>query len=337
VDQALPRGAVVSERFELARNFSNKLWNVSRLVLIHLEGYEPAPVADEQLAFEDRWILSRLATVTSEVTRQLEQYGYAEAARQLYDFAWDEFCSVYAEMAKPRFDDPASRPVAQRVMAHALDQLLRLLHPMMPFLTEEVWYRLGQVAPLRGLNELSAPSESLVIAPWPTADLARYDQQLEQQFAQFRAVLGALREIRSRQGIAPKDSIEFCLACDPATARLLEPMQRFFQSMARATGTAWGPSVTPPATHAQVSLKGIEVYVDLSDLLDVEAEIERNSRQEQKLRDLIAAKENKLANAGFVQRAPAEVVQRERESLAELQQQLTATREALGRLQRLGS
>jgi valyl-tRNA synthetase len=335
-DKVLPRGAIVSERFELARNFSNKLWNVSRLALINLDGFEPATLCDDELAFEDHWILSRLATVTEQVTRQLDRYGYAEAARELYNFAWDEFCSFYAEMAKPRFDDPASRPVAQRVMAYVLDQLLRLLHPLMPFLTEEVWQLLGKVAPQRGLAVLEEPSESLVVAAWPSVDRARQNPRLEGQFAKFQAVMGALREIRSRQGIAPKERVDFALQCDQETVELLRPMQRFFQSMARATGVDWGQQVKPPATHAKVSLKDMEVFVDLRDFLDLDAEIERNSKQERKLLEMIAAKQKKLDNEGFVQRAPAEVVRRERDSLADLQQQLESTRDALQRLRSSG-
>jgi valyl-tRNA synthetase len=171
-----------------------------------------------------------------------------------------------------------------------------------------------------------------VIAPWPKVNRARQNPLLEDQFAKFQAVLGALREIRSRQGIAPKDTVEFALQCDAETVRLLQPMQRYFQSMARATGVAWSERISPPSIHAQISLKGMEVYVDLAEFLDVEAEIERNAKQEQKLMDMIGAKERKLSNESFVQRAPADVVQRERDTLTDLRQQLSSTREALGRL-----
>lgn len=329
---ALRRGAVVSERFELARNFGNKLWNVSRLALINLDGYSSAPLSVDDLAFEDHWILSRLSTVTQNVTAQLPTYRYSEAARQLYDFAWDDFCSFYAEMAKPRFEDPASRPVAQRVMAHVLDNLLRLLHPMMPFITEEVWSLLGQAAPVRGLGEPAEPSESLVIAEWPTASPELQNPQLEQQFTKFQAVLGALREIRSRQGITPREAVEFSLKCDNETTALLEPMRRYFESMARATATAWGQEVTPPTTHAHVNLTEIDVFVDLKDFIDVDAEIARNAKQEEKLLNMIAGKEKKLSNENFVQRAPEAVVLRERQGLDELKQKLVSTREALERL-----
>ncbi len=176
-DKALPRGAVVSERFELGRNFANKLWNAARFSLINLEGFTPGPVADKDLLLEDRWLLSRLATVTQQSTDALEHYRYADAARTLYDFAWNEFCSFYLEMTKARFAVAEQRQTAQRVLAHALDVLMRLLHPMMPFLTEEVWQLLAKVAPNRGLNQ-SEPSpnpslkgrgisESVCIAPWP--------------------------------------------------------------------------------------------------------------------------------------------------------------------------
>ncbi len=145
-DVALPRGSVVSERFELARNFCNKLWNASRFALMNLEGYKSGSIDSKNLTVEDQWILSRLSTVTMQVTAALEQYKFADAARLLYDFAWDEFCSFYLEMAKSRLQDEKTRPVAQRILAHTLDTILRLLHPMSPFITEDVWQRLNAVA-----------------------------------------------------------------------------------------------------------------------------------------------------------------------------------------------
>ncbi|NLF09974.1 MAG: class I tRNA ligase family protein, partial [Pirellulaceae bacterium] len=166
-DRALPRGLVVSERFELARNFCNKLWNASRFALMNLDGFEPGAVADEELFVEDRWLLSRLATVAEQVSGALDEYRYADAARTLYDFAWDEFCSFYVEMVKGRLQDERQRQVAQRVLAHALDVLLRLLHPMIPFLTEDVWQRLNCVAPKRGIDRPLSAAESVMIAPWP--------------------------------------------------------------------------------------------------------------------------------------------------------------------------
>jgi valyl-tRNA synthetase len=352
-DKALPRAAVVSERFEVARNFMNKLWNASRFALINLadtqtrsasEGFRSPLTTDYgQLTTEDRWLLSRLATVTAGVTEALENYRYADAAKLLYDFAWDEFCSFYVEIAKARLADEKSKPTAQRVLAHALDTLLRLLHPIMPFLTEEVWQLLNQVAPTRSAIPLSpspppplspSPAPWLIKAPWPEADMRWQDKETEARFAVFQQALGAIREIRSRQNIAPRERLEFAIKCDTATAALLQPMSAYFQSMANATASGIGPNVTIPPTHAKSALPGMEIYVDLKDLIDVEAELAKNTQHEQKLIGLIKGKETKLANESFVIRAPANVVQAERDSLAQLQEQLASVRTALAALRK---
>jgi valyl-tRNA synthetase len=335
-DAALPRGAVVSDRFELARNFCNKLWNASRFALMNLEGYTPAPVKDAELTVEDRWVLSRLATVTDQVTTALAGYHYADAARALYDFAWDEFCSFYVEMAKPRLADPAARPTAQRVLAHTLDTLLRLLHPFIPFVTEEVWQRLGDFAPARGIDAPRPAAESVMIADWPTCDAARQDPAIEARFGRFQEVLKGLREIRSRQNIAPKARIDFAVRCDLDTADLLRPMAPYFDSLTGARGTAWGPDVEPPATRAHVGLPGIEIYVDLAGLIDVPAEIAKNERELEKLRGLIAAKEKKLTNEAFTSRAPADVVAKERASLEEMIARQASIEQFLAELRKQG-
>ena len=306
-DLALPRAAVVSERFEVARNFMNKLWNAARFSLINLSDYTPAPVDLESLNVEDRWLLSRLSTVTQKVTAELEAYHYADGAKALYDFAWDEFCSFYVEISKARLQDPATRPTAQRVLAHTLDVLLRLLHPVMPFITEEIWNNLGQIAPVRGLTDPHEATPQIIIAPWPRAELAHQDAATEQRFAMFQQALAALREIRSRQNIAGRVPLEFCIRCNEEMARLLEPMSPYFQSMANATATAFGPQVSPAPTAGKTALAGMEIFVDLKDLIDVKAEEAKNEQLEQKLLSQIQGKQSKLGNESFVARAPAAV------------------------------
>ncbi len=328
-DVALPRGAVVSDRFELARNFCNKLWNAARFVLMNLEGYTPGAVDDAELVTEDRWILSRLTTVTEGVTAALDAYHFADATRLLYEFAWDEFCSFYLEMVKARLQEPATRPTAQRVLAHTLDALLRLLHPVIPFITEEIWQLLNAAAPERGLEKQEPPSESVMIAAWPAVDRRRQDAESEARFARFQEVLGGLREIRSRQNLPPRTEIRFSLRCEADVAALLAPMSGYFESMAKAQAAAWGPQVTAPTTSANTALRSGELFVDLAGLIDVEAEIARNEKERERLLGAIASKEKKLANASFVERAPAEVVEAERRSLAEQRERLTATDAAL--------
>jgi len=332
-DVALPRGAVVSERFELARNFCNKLWNAARFVLMNLEGYTPGAIDNDALVTEDRWILSRLATVTEGVTAAIGAYHFADATRLLYEFAWDEFCSFYLEMVKGRLQDPASRATAQRVLAHTLDNLLRLLHPVVPFITEEIWQLLNAAAPARGLDKPAPATDSVMIAEWPQVDRRRQDPESEARFARFQEVLAGLREIRSRQNLPPKTEIKFSLRCDDATAALLEPMGGYFESMAKAQATAWGPTVTAPATSANTILTPGELFVDLTGLIDVGAEIARNQKERERLQGAIASKEKKLANASFVERAPAEVVEAERRSLAEQRERLAATEATLAALE----
>lgn len=323
-DKALPRGAVVSERFEVARNFANKLWNAARFSLMNLRDYTPGTVSDDDLAIEDRWLLSRLSTVTQQTTECLESYRYAEAARALYDFAWDEFCSFYIEMAKDRFGEVTSGPIAQRVLAHALDTLMRLLHPMMPFITEEIWQLLGKLAPERGLTHSTMASESIMVAPWPTADATRQNKTIEERFSVFQETLGAIREVRSRQSIPPKESVEFSVRCEDDIIELLQPMEPYFESMAGAKNVGWGAAVAAPKTAATMNVRGFEVYVDLKDFIDIEKEIKRNEKEREKKLKFIAGKEKKLSNANFVDKAPADVVQKERENLAELRAQVAA-------------
>ncbi len=397
-DKALPRGAVVSERFELGRNFANKLWNAARFSLINLEGYlegcrmQDAGSGDKAsseipasriphpttLLLEDRWLLSRLSTVTQQVTDALEHYRYADAARTLYDFAWNEFCSFYVEMTKARFasgsvggdsvaddgrksssreigveDASHNKATAQRVLAHALDVLMRLLHPMMPFLTEEVWQLLGQVAPERGLSEFSEPggpplrpgapgartprlAESVCVAEWPKADVAHQDATIEEQFADFQAVLGAVREARQRQNIPFKEEINFTIRCDAATAELLKPMQPYFAQMAHATAIAIGPSAEAQGVPISFPLVGrhgpIEVHVDVSRFIDISAERKRLDKERDNITKQMKSIESKLANKGFVDKAPAEVVEQQRNKLDELGGQLASVNASLAKL-----
>ena len=331
-DKALPKAAVISERFEVARNFCNKLWNASRFVMMNLMGYKPMTLDVGKLPLEDRWILSRLATTTTTVTEAIHEYRHSDAARLIYDFAWDEFCSYYVEMAKPRLQDAASRPATQQVLIHTLDQLLRLLHPLTPFITEAIWQELARFGDVRTLGGTIESQKWLIRSAWPEANPAYIDQGIEQQFARFVTALGALREIRSRQNLGPKEEITFTISCDAATQKLLEPMAPFFKALAGATCSGLGEKLTPPAMSAQVSVDGMEVSVDLGKFIDVPAEIARNEKIQANIVKQIAGKESKLANATFVDRAPADVVAKERESLEELRQQLANVTQALERL-----
>jgi valyl-tRNA synthetase len=336
-DKALPRAPVVSERFEEARNFVNKLWNASRFVMMNLQGYRPVPIDWERLPLEDQWILSRLASVTQAVDLELDRYAYAEAARAAYDFAWNDFCSYYVEMAKPRLADPKMRPSVQRILAHCLDHLLRLLHPMMPFVTEAIWQQLGRFSSQRDLLDPEPASQWLISAPWPKAETRFLRDDVDAQFSHFSALIGAIREIRSRQNIAPKEKVQFSVRCQPEMEKLLRPMERFLESMAGAEGVAWGPDFTVPGVHAHVAIDQMDVYVDLSTWIDVAAEISRNEKLLVNLVKQIQGKEGRLSNEAFVGKAPPEIIEKERLALSELVAQRASTEQALERLRQMPS
>ncbi len=362
---ALPRGAVISERFEVARNFVNKLWNAARFVLIHLEGYQPTPIDLSQLPVEDRWLLSRLASVSNEVTQRLEQFKFAEAARALYQFAWDDFCSFYLEINKDRLQDPEQRPQAQALLAAALDTLLRLLHPAMPFVTESIWQLLQQVAPERGFDALLSPTPALsagqaaagqavggsvakadspqvlppraaspvaMTATWPQLPTTWIDAPCEQQFSIFQAVLAAIREIRNRQNIPPKASLSFSLRCGAQVQGLLQPMAGYFRAMANAELRELGTEIVPPQPNAVVSLEDVDVFVDLTGFIDKVAERQRLEKEQEELTKANAGRRAKLGNDSFVQRAPEQVVAEVRQSLAQAEARLEVIREALAAL-----
>ena len=337
-DLALPRGPAVSEKFEAGRNFSNKLWNATRFVLMSLEeGTSVGPitatvVANSELA--DRWLASRLASVAREATKAIDEYRYAELARILYGFAWDEFCSAYLELCKPRLADPAHRDQARAMLVAGLDTILRLLHPIMPFVTEEIWQHLREAAGDRRMpwDDGGPLPASIMQARWPDPPAAWTDDRTERQFGTFLAVIAAIREIRARQNVPPRTRVPAAIRTGGDVAELLEPMRAAIESMAGVTLTALGPAATGAAGATTGTAAGCDVLVDLAELVDVDAEIARLEKDNAKTEGFIAAKRAKLANETFTARAPEAVVAAERAQLAELEERLAKGMAALAAL-----
>jgi valyl-tRNA synthetase len=300
--------------------------------MMHLDEYSAGPLDPSAFAIEDRWILSRLSTVINHVTNSLEHYHYAEAARELYAFAWEDFCSSYLEILKERFADPDQRLQAQRMLAHTLDQLLRLLHPIMPFITEEIWQKLADFAPSRGCPIPHEAASCLIVEEWPLARKDDQDPAIEDQFALFQAALAAVRKIRSDQNLPPKKEIHFAIRGSADIAASLQPLLRYFPSMAKAECTGISESVESPTMNATVTLPAMEIVVNLEGLIDKEAECKRLAREREKLVKTIAGKQNKLANEKFVSNAPADIVQRERDSLDKMADQLKSVEESMSAL-----
>ena len=331
---------IVSERFEYGRNFCNKLWNACRFAFMNLEDFSPAPVAEADLQVEDRWVLSRLATTVREVTTMLERYQFDQATRAVREFTWNEFCDWYLEMLKPRFRNEATRPVAQRCLVVVVDTLLRLLHPFAPFITEELWHLFAEFAPVRPSNgvagagpsaakeapgvfgESNQASESVMIAAWPDLPLSMIDAALEKRFERLQETIVAVRNVRSSYGIAPSAQLKLFMRCAPDVAEQLQAVASQFDFLSKTMLEAAGLDVTPPKGSVSFSLGDADGYLPVADLVDLKAEKARKEKEAEKLRGFIRSQEAKLANQGFMAKAPADVVEGIRTTKAEQEAQL---------------
>ncbi len=251
----------------------------------------------------------------------------------LYAFTWDEYCSAYLELCKPRLADPATRRQAQAMLLLGLDTILRLLHPIVPFVTEEIWQHLRTAARGRRMPwDVGGLTESIMVAAWPTPPESWIDARTETQFGTFLGLVGAIREIRSRQNVPPKTRLPVVIRAPRETAALLAPMHGAIESMAVAGLTGVGPDVAGAAGAATATVLGCDVFVDLAGLIDVGAEIARLERENEKTVGFIAAKKKKLTDEKFVGKAPAAVVEKERAQLAEMEEKLAKGEAALAAL-----
>lgn len=327
-DEGAAIARIVSERFEYGRNFCNKLWNACRFAFMNLEGYTPGVVAESELQVEDRWVLSRLATTVREVTTMLERYQFDQATRAVREFTWNEFCDWYLEMLKPRFRDEAARPVAQRCLVVVVDTLIRLLHPFAPFITEELWHKLNEVAPTRnqppGVSPrlLSAPTESVMIAAWPDLPLTLIDAALEKRFERLQETIVAVRNVRSVYGIAPGAPLKLFMRCAPDVAEQLKAVASQFDFLSKTMLEAAGLDVTAPEGSVSFSMPDADGYIPVGDSIDRDAVRKNKEKEAEKLRGFIASADKKLANEGFMAKAPADVVEGIRVTKAEQEAQL---------------
>ncbi len=328
-DPELTTAKQASERFEMGRNFANKLWNAARFLLMNLDGYAPEALLLDELPIEDRWVLSRLATTTKAVTEQLEGYHFADVARTLYDFTWSEFCDWYVEMSKGRLRDPEKRAAAQRVLAGVLDTILRLVQPVMPFVAESIWQALGEAAFERGLPAPEPSAESVVIAAWPELPEAWQDADMERRIARMQDLVRAVREVRNRYQIDPRTPLNTFVRCGEAVAEDFRQLAPFIAALAGVGGLECSASVGKPPQSASHVHPDFEAYIPLKGLIDVDKEIARDEKQREQLGKLLQAARAKLTNESFLSKAPPEVVQEQRDRVAELEKQLQAIEDNL--------
>jgi valyl-tRNA synthetase len=315
---------LAEERIEGYRNFANKIWNAARLVLTNLEGYDPALARRGTPSVADRWIKSRLTQATAQVRKAIDTYRFNDAASAVYQFLWHEYCDWYLEIAKRSLyqpESPAARAVTQRTLVETLEATLRLLHPFMPFISEELWQRL----PHQG--------DSIMIAPFPKASRKGRDPEAERLMAPVLDFVSAIRTIRSESRISP--AVELAVSvkpAGPAVAAALASGAAVIGSLARAAITVSADGARP-ANSAMAATPSGDVFVRLEGVVDFEAERQRLRKEVERARKEIAFLEGKLGRPDFVERAPAEVVERERARLTEqrqTEQKLAASLAALG-------
>ncbi len=292
------------ERVEQARNFANKIWNASRFALMNLEGvtFEDIDISGE-LSTADRWILHRFNETAREITRLIDAYEFGETGRQLYNFIWDDLCDWYIEFAKLSLygEDADAKRKTQSVLAYVLDHTLRLIHPFMPFISEEIWQHL----PHHG--------ESITLAEWP-----KYDPSLEapdalQEMSLLVDVIRSVRNIRAEVNVPMSKKIE--LFIKPASAELLDILNQNGHYIRRFCNTsqyeASLQSAVPEKAMTSV-VTGAELYLPLAGLIDISQEIARLEKEVEHLTKEVERVEKKLANEGFVAKAPAKVIEEER-------------------------
>ncbi|MFA5537488.1 MAG: valine--tRNA ligase [Bacillota bacterium] len=299
------------ERLEGARNFCNKIWNASRFALMHLEDFQPSNLQGG-LELADYWILSRLNNTIGAVTRYLDGYELGEAARILYDFIWNEFCDWYIELIKPRLYGKAgeeSRKKAQQVLWYTLSDILRLLHPFMPFISEEIWQSLPQ-------------KETVLVAEtWPVAQEELSAPAKEKQMEVIMSAVRTVRNLRAELNVPPgKKAAVIINANNEATLGQLEEGLKYIQLLAQGESVSLQLNLEkkPEAALVGVSEGGVEVFLPIAGLIDLEAEQKRLRKELNALETEKVKIENKYHNPGFLAKAPTEIIEKEKAKLEEV-------------------
>jgi valyl-tRNA synthetase len=299
-------------RFEDGQRFLTKLWNAARFALGHFDAGAVAPrVAARDLRTEDSWILDRLASAVEETTDFLETFRYCDAAQRIRSFVWDDFCDWYVEAAKFRFQDPVSPEAAscRRVLAHVLDTTLRLLHPLCPFITEELWHLLGEKVKDRSLGgDGTFPSDSVIVAPWPDALTRAKAPVPAETFSWIQDIVRLVRKIRQERNISAAETPDVLLAFSSAEAseRVAREGQ-LLRDLAKVREVTFRKDATRPSSCAVEVLPGIEVIVPLP-AKDTAKELKALEKKKTDLETYIQREESKLAKPSFREKAPKDVV-----------------------------
>jgi valyl-tRNA synthetase len=302
-------------RIEGYRNFCNKLWNAARYVLMNTQGKDIGmDGVPHVLSVADRWIMSRLQTMIGEVTKHLDNYRFDLASNIIYDFIWHDYCDWYLELSKPVLQSEESSTEELRGTRHTLlsvlDTLLRVVHPLMPFITEEIWQ---QLAPLAGKN-----GQTIQLQPYPESDLSKVDRETEDELEWIKAFIMGVRRIRSEMDIAPGRALPVLIQnWNRNEQQRFEHSDAFITKLAKLKSTTWLDGDEAPES-ATALVGEMKILIPLAGLIDKQAELGRLEKELGKIQKNLQRSEAKLSNANFVERAPGPVVEKERARLEEM-------------------
>lgn len=316
------------EKLESSRNFANKLWNATRFVLMNLdETIASLEEVKDHFTLADHWIMSRLNRVIKEVTDNLERFELGLGAQKLYDFIWSEYCDWYIELVKPRLygEDEDKRKAAQYTLTYVLGNILKLLHPYMPFITEEIW---GYLPGNQGNH--------IIVAPWPTPQEAFNHQEAEEKMELIMGAIKGIRNIRAEMNVIPSRKAKLLIL--PAEEAILQSLlegSQYFMTLAgvSAIETLKDKNESPEDAVSLV-VQGAELFIPLDDLIDFEKEIERLNKEKQKLESEIKRVVGKLSNEGFLAKAPATLIEEEKQKQVKFQQMLETVLARLATLEK---
>ncbi len=314
------------ERIAGYRNFANKIWNACRFTLMNLEGFDAAALPGDTdlkaLTTVEAWIMSRLQQVITETRAALDSYAFDQAANVLYQFIWHEFCDWYLELIKPQLydkDDPATRSRCQSVLLQVLSAILRLLHPFVPFITEEIW------------QKLPGEEGSVMVAPYPQPDPAFANPEAEAEMNLVMATITAIRNIRGEMNVPPATQVDvFLHSPETSAVAALSRHQQAIKILARVQALHCNADGGPPAAAAKAVVDQVDIFMPLTGIIDFAEEARRLEKELQKLNKDLDQAQRKLSNEDFLAKAPADVVAKEKEKLARLDRKTHQTQNPPG-------
>lgn len=310
------------ERVEASRNFANKIWNAARFILMNLPENEPAPYIPQALAIEDKWILSQYNTLVSGVTDSLEKFELGMAVQKLYDFIWDVFCDWYIEIAKIRLngDDEEQKATVRAVLVYVMSNTLKLLHPFMPFITEEIW----QTLPHTG--------ESIMISDWPKADNALNFAAEEAEMSRIMTAIKAVRNRRAEMNVAPSKKAKIFIETAYADTFLKGTV--FFKRLASASEVEVAAHFDDMDSAVSIITESARLYIPMDELVDFKAELARLNKEKAGVQKELDFVNNKLNNENFVNKAPAAVVEGQRQAKAQLEEKMALILESIEKIEK---